>query len=267
MVYGGAHAAVIDSVFAARGLSTGSAIDEFEYAYLRIEHGRRGQLDVDLLVGSTSAPVCSLALYGPDPGDTSSGLVGYATLTGSACAGFLPPSAGQPWYLRVADTIPGYSGTLREFEIALAGSLRCVAADVPVGVPDNGPPVYSAVDCTNTATGDLADDDGDGFNNAAERHIGTDPAQPCGADGWPAELATTAFSAGRLDIIDLASFIAPVQRYGTSPGDGGFDVRWDVQPGRGLLGEVINIQDLMVLALLDPPMFGGARAYNGPSCQ
>ncbi len=267
MLYGAAHAAVINSVFAARGLSTGGSISDFQYAYLRIEHPRRGHLDVDLLVGSTPSPLCSLAVYGPDYGDFYSGLVGYQTLAGSSCEAYLPPSPSQPWYLRVADVLPTYSGTLREFEIVLSGATRCVAADVPIAIPDAGGPVYSQVNCTNKIDGTLADDDGDGFSNATELYVTTDPSQPCGPGGWPADLSSASISLNKLDIIDLATYIGPVRRFDTSPGDAAFDRRWDVHPGPGVLSKTINIQDLAALVVLSPPMFGGQRAFSGPACQ
>jgi len=71
----------------------------------------------------------------------------------------------------------------------------------------------------------------------------------------------------RLDIVDLASFIAPTRRLGTSPGDASFNPRWDLVPG-STVGDHINVSD--IAALLSgptgyPPMFGGARAY-GQAC-
>jgi hypothetical protein len=77
---------------------------------------------------------------------------------------------------------------------------------------------------------------------------------------------TLSGSANRIDLNDVASFIAPTRRLGTSPGDPGYDKRWDLQPGSGGFGSDINLQDLAELVVTTPPMFGGQRAYSGPSC-
>jgi len=114
--------------------------------------------------------------------------------------------------------------------------------------------------------GDACDDgDGDGFVDASEFHIGTGPAVPCGFPGWPADLMASAVSVDRIDIHDILSFVAPVRRFNTSPGDYGFDVRWDLKPGNNLLPKQINIQDILTIAVLRPPMLGGARALDA-SC-
>jgi hypothetical protein len=47
-------------------------------------------------------------------------------------------------------------------------------------------------------------------------------------------------------------------------------MRWDLSPGRGILSTWINLNDIIALTTLGitgyPPMFGGARAFNGPTC-
>lgn len=264
LLFGGAHGLTIDSVFAARGLSTAGGLSDFSYAYLRINHQRRGHLDVDLLVGSTTTPDCGIGVYGPVPGDNLADLVGYLVLEGSPCEPLLPPTAGQPWFLRVRDTKPGFTGAINNFDIVLNGSLRCFATDVPIPIPDDDGYVYSQVDCTTSVAGELSDDDGDGFAAAAELHVGTDVFQPCGAAGWPADVfAGTTENA--LDVQDLVSFLAPVRRFDTSPADAGFDVRWDIVPGPGVFSSWINIQDIVKLITLTPPMFGGERAF-GQTC-
>ncbi len=68
---------------------------------------------------------------------------------------------------------------------------------------------------------------------------------------------------------DITSFLAPVRRLGTSPGDADFSSRWDLVPGPGIFSHWININDLTALIAGPtgfPPMFGGAKAFNGPTC-
>ncbi|HSP55471.1 MAG TPA: M36 family metallopeptidase, partial [Dehalococcoidia bacterium] len=266
LLYGGAHTPTIDAVFAARGINTLGGVSDFPYAYLRIRHPYRGDLDVDLLVGSTSSPVCSMAIWSPNSADGTDDLVGYADITPADCAGFLPPSLAQPWYLRVRDVFSNDVGTIEGFEVVLAGPQRCIATGLPIVIPYAGPFVYASVDCSNAATLTPSDDDSDGFSNANEVYVGTDPQVPCGGAGWPADLWTTGFSANKLDVQDLTAFLAPVRRLGSSPGDPAFDIRYDLVPGKGILGSFINIQDLTQVIVLAPPMFGGQRAW-GHTCQ
>ncbi len=265
MLYGGAHVAAIDAVFTARGINTLGVIADFPYAYLRIDHTRRGDLDVDLLVGSTSSPACSIAVWNPSPSDSTDDLVGYVNLGGSACQPNLPPTVAQPWYLRVRDVNATDVGTLEEFEIALSGSQRCVAVDTPIAIPDAGGFVYSQVNCSTVVSGAVGDDDGDGFNNAVETYLGTNPSVRCGNTGWPADLVSTGGSANKLDLVDLSSFVAPVRKLDSSPGDPPFNVRWDLKPGKIASSETINLTDIAALVVLAPPMLGGQRAF-GQSC-
>ena len=44
------------------------------------------------------------------------------------------------------------------------------------------------------AMGGTADSDGDGFSNAVETSVGTDPFQSCGIDAWPADINNDGFS-------------------------------------------------------------------------
>lgn len=101
----------------------------------------------------------------------------------------------------------------------------------------------------------------------AELLIGTDPARACGFGAWPADLYSFGQSANVLDLQDLASFVAPVRRLGTSPGDPNFNPRWDLVPG-STAGAQINVDDMAALIAGPtghPPMFGGARAF-GRTC-
>jgi hypothetical protein len=132
---------------------------------------------------------------------------------------------------------------------------------------------------------DAAADDGcpggppqEGAFSEAEFNIGTDPLDPCGdpviyppnsfpsSSAWPADLRSDGFSANKVDIQDLGTFVTPIRRLNTSPDDPGFHKRWDLVPGRGPFPKWINMQDLASPIVLYPPMFGGARAFNGLTC-
>jgi len=110
------------------------------------------------------------------------------------------------------------------------------------------------------------DDDNDGYGDAVDAHVGTSTTDPCGSDGWPADLAGGIFSENRVNIQDLGSYLGPVRYINTNVGTNPGDVRWDVVPGRGGLGNDINIMDMNNIASLKPPMLGGVRAFNGPGC-
>jgi uncharacterized protein YkwD len=120
-----------------------------------------------------------------------------------------------------------------------------------------------------------SDFDGDGFANTTEIALATNFADDCGnfdttkpgapSKNWPADLASGP-SANQVDLSDITSFVAPVRRVNTSSGQAGFDARWDLVPGASAFGTTINIQDVTALATVAPPMFGGARAFDGPSC-
>ena len=119
-----------------------------------------------------------------------------------------------------------------------------------------------------------SDADGDGYTYAVEMHIGTDPNDPCGnpnpalpgspSSAWPADLS--AASPNKVDVVDLATFVTPYRRFDTSPGDPGYNRRWDLVPGRGVLAEDINITDLNAVIASAPPMFAYQRVFNGPTC-
>jgi len=119
------------------------------------------------------------------------------------------------------------------------------------------------------------DCDGDGFTGTAEDHvysgIGGRDQDPCGNNGWPGDLYPFAPSVNKLTLLDLSSFIAPPPRkLNTSPGNTGYDVRWDLTPGAPA-GKHINLLDVSALTApapptANPPMFGGQRAFDGPDC-
>ena len=140
---------------------------------------------------------------------------------------------------------------------------------------NDGCPALSAAETVCTGA---VDNDGDTIVNdgcagagafqEGEFNARTSDQDPCGLDGWPADLWHVGGSTNDVDIFDLASFMGPVRRLDTSPGGYGYDHRWDVTPGPMVPGSRwINVQDLTAMsAVLAPPMLGKARAFDGPKC-
>jgi hypothetical protein len=119
--------------------------------------------------------------------------------------------------------------------------------------------------------------DGDGYSEAFEPMIGTSPTVRCDegpndpSAGWPSDFKSGGIptSTDRVTLVDLTSFLGPVRRAGTSPGENGWSPRWDLVPGPQAFTSWINIQDLTAIIAGTtgrPPMFGGQRAYHGPTC-
>src|SRR3990172_1253964 len=91
--------------------------------------------------------------------------------------------------------------------------------------PLSFPPQHQIVVCDSVAIGGVSpttdsdadgisddcdpDDDNDGFTDAADGAIGTGALDPCGNNGWPAELAG---NDNRLTIGDFSSFLSPCER-------------------------------------------------------
>jgi len=126
------------------------------------------------------------------------------------------------------------------------------------------------------------DSDEDGFLDSVEIYVGTDPNDNCGSSGgnpsyaWPADLYTNSPSTNKIDIQDIVSFLVPIRRLGTVPGDDywldgirhQYDVRWDIDP-KSIAGPLIagiDILDLIKVITVIPPMFDGVRAFGGPIC-
>ena len=134
----------------------------------------------------------------------------------------------------------------------------CLTANVAIGT--GGTP--STPSCPRF----VPDVDNDGFADTVEQHVGTNAAYPCGQTAWPADLYSSGSSTNDIDIQDITSFLAPVRHLNTNVGTFSGDVRWDIVPGRGVLANDINIQDITQIVVLTPPMLEGARALNGPAC-
>jgi CSLREA domain-containing protein len=139
-------------------------------------------------------------------------------------------------------------------------------------LPNDGCPAVGSAEanCINNL-----DDDADTFVNdgcgAAGSHseaqfkIGTGSVDPCGQTGWPSDVFSSGPSANKLTIQDVISYITAPRKLDKNPGETGFDSRWDLVPGRGILGKFININDLTALVngtTGNPPMFNNTRAFD-----
>jgi hypothetical protein len=91
---------------------------------------------------------------------------------------------------------------------------------------------------------------------------------PPTAIGWPADLQGGGIpdSTNLVNILDITSFLAPIRYLNTNVGSNPGDRRWDLVPGAGVFPASINVEDLVNLIIVSPPMIGGVRAFNGPSC-
>lgn len=167
--------------------------------------------------------------------------------------------------LDATDECPGSDATAGPDGIADTGDEPPDELGVPIQTKEDYDGVQDWDGCHDSPGDDY---DGDGFSDEAEVHVGTDPVDPCGSGGWPADLSPGALmgAGSRVDLMDLATFVAPVRRMDTNVGNSPGDARWDLVPGRGRLGADINLQDIMSLVLLTPPVLGGQRALNGPVC-
>ncbi len=145
------------------------------------------------------------------------------------------------------------------------------------GYTNDGCPARNSpeTNCSNTL-----DDDSDGIVNdgcpkvgtysEAQFSIGTGHQDACGNNGWPSDLAG---GDNRVSLQDVTSFTTPAPtKLNTSPGQTGFDSRWDLVPGPGSGSYWITMQDLTTLTAgtagspAYPPMPGGAKAFGGPPC-
>ncbi|HEU0073859.1 MAG TPA: M36 family metallopeptidase, partial [Dehalococcoidia bacterium] len=147
-LYGGAHGATIANVFSNRGINcTFVPPPDFPYVFLRVIHPAAGNLVIRIKAGANpNSPVCNLLIWNQTAGTD---VVGFVGLNGTACAGSLPPSTTTPWWLEVQDMTSGNTGTIQDFEVVLSGTIRCIADDTPLSIPDGSPGaiVRSMTDC------------------------------------------------------------------------------------------------------------------------
>jgi hypothetical protein len=158
---------------------------------------------------------------------------------------------GSDWYISGAPDSRWSDTRLRD--------LKSIPGDA-FEVVNTGEPVITDED---------RDNDGDGYSGRSEAHVGTGANDPCGFNGWPSDLVTSGGSWNALTIEDLASFVAPVRRLGTSPGEADYSARWDLVPGASAgVGAHVNVMDMAAMFSGPtgyPPMFGGERAF-GQTC-
>jgi hypothetical protein len=145
-----------------------------------------------------------------------------------------------------------------------------------------------AVGSPETVCSDSSDSDGDsrindgcpkvGSFSEGQFNIGTRMLARCGVGfepvpsaAWPLDLRSGGIpdSTDRVNVIDLTAFLAPIPILNTVPGMPAYNPRFDLVPGPQIGGAWLNISDLTALIAGStgyPPMFGGARAFNGPMC-
>jgi hypothetical protein len=171
-------------------------------------------------------------------------------------------------------------------DLAESGSPLCLGKvnddDSDDSRVNDGCPAVGAPEIACTFAVDF---DGDGYVNdgcptqgaysEADFRITTDSLLSCDvglssgpSPGWPADLVSGGVpdSTDKVTIADLVSFLAPIRRLNSDPGAAAFSGRWDLWPGRGVFNQFINVQDLSSLISVRPPMLGGQRALNGPTC-
>ena len=114
------------------------------------------------------------------------------------------------------------------------------------------------------------DCDGDGWTGTAEAYIfsaanAVNDQDPCGTSGWPADLVDDLLVPNGVSISDIQDFIDPVRYMGSDVADWANQQaarRHDVMPGDPFnLGKEINILDLQVEAISEPPMLEGAQTF------
>lgn len=202
--------------------------------------------------------------------------VGAGTTTLDLANVKLSDSLGGP--IQPADPLTGvYVGPVNDASVVVGGTCSDADGDGYSNVAESGSPL-----CGNGVNDDGSDDsvtdDGcpgggaqAGAYSEAQFKIGTDGLDPCGQASWPSDFIWGGIpdSTNKLNIIDLTSFLAPARRLDTSPGHPNFNPRWDLVPGRGLFATWIAVNDMTALIAGTtgfPPMFGGAKAFNGPPC-
>jgi hypothetical protein len=144
----------------------------------------------------------------------------YANANGASCGGM----GADVWY---KFTAPSHMDITANTLGSTNDAVLAAYAEAPGAPPPQGP-LLSPIACNDDSTGgsysslsfsvaagktvyfqvggffaatgnvslsvQLADSDGDGFSNAVEISVGTDPFQSCGIDAWPADIDNSGFS-------------------------------------------------------------------------
>lgn len=144
------------------------------------------------------------------------------------------------------------------------GHIHEVCATTQVQVASGGPVTTPA--CPNFTV----DEDYDGFSDVAEQHVGTGVYDPCGNNGWPADLDPD----NVLNIGDFNSFIFPARS--VNDGHGTFNkfghpvpdsdpniVRWDLDGDNFItIGDLNALNPSVSAPTARPPMLGGVPAFS-----
>jgi hypothetical protein len=160
-----------------------------------------------------------------------------------------------------------------------ADETACGAGDLdPARRPERIDGIFAGVDDDGDAQIDEAlppdaanfDCDGDGYKGAAEAAIYAPSTQgdqdPCGTNAWPSDLASPA---NKISISDVTSFTSPApKKLNTITTDPGYNQRWDIRsPFTSIaLGDFTTLTAGLDGSPNKPPMLGGVRAFNGPTC-
>jgi hypothetical protein len=190
-----------------------------------------------------------------------------------------------------ANRIPETYSQFRPFPVAHAGSgANPPASREPIqicndGIDNDGDTLIDLLDGTSggAATTDDCrppdsvfttgeDTDGDGSRDEAEIHMGTDPLSRCGegfetgggpppSRSWPQDLrGDSGFTGDKINVSDLGTFVSQA-RNNKSPGQAGFDRRWDIRPG-ATIGSWVNVADLAAISTQIPVPWMGVRAFG-----
>ena len=127
--------------------------------------------------------------------------------------------------------------------------------------------VFGGSDDAVVDDGCLGDPPQVGTFSEAQFNIGGNDQDPAGWRRGPrTRLVPVPNSINRITITDLTSFLGPVYRMNTKPGNANYDMRWDLVPGPTIGSNWIQLNDLTALlggASGNPPMLGAPGRSTG----
>ena len=185
--------------------------------------------------------------------------VGPASEAGALCQN-VSDDDSDGW---INDGCPGSS------ETSACGANSLNAASVPERTDTAGDDDGDGLTNEALPSGtEVYDCDGDGFTGTAEAVLLTDPQDPCGNNGWPAELTG---SDNSLNIGDFNSFLFPLRGDGSfnkfghtipDPGDAAIS-RWNLDSNDASIsiGDLNALNPAVEAPTSRPPMFGGQPAF------